>query len=114
MIGLDIISVSRIKAMVQRYGERFLKRVFTSEEIGYAARLKRPYETLAGRFAAKEAFMKAYGKRLPWREIKVLEDRGRPFIEYGSHIYKDVSITHEQAYAVSVVFTGGGDEVAYA
>lgn len=103
MIGIDIVDVRRIAAMVERYGERFLGRVFTPAEISYAEKKKRSEESLAGRFAAKEAFMKASGRRLVFREIEVLSDSGRPFIMYHGTRHDGVSISHERLYAVSVV-----------
>ena len=103
MIGIDIVDVSRIASMTERHGEHFLRKVFTDWEITYAAGRKRSSETLAGRFAAKEAFMKARGRRLPWREIEVLSSGGAPFIRFQGERYDGVSIAHEKAYAVAVV-----------
>jgi holo-[acyl-carrier protein] synthase len=59
MIGIDIVDISRIEALAAKHGERFLQRVFTEGEISYARGKRRCSESLAGRFAAKEAFMKA-------------------------------------------------------
>ena len=103
MIGVDIVDISRIVDVVEKYGDRFLDKVFTEEEITYVKKGKRINESLAGRFAAKEAFMKAYGKKLAWKEINVLQVEGRPFIQYHGVRYEGVSISHERAYAVSVV-----------
>ena len=103
MVGIDIADVSRIAQAVDRFGDRFLNRVFTVEEIRYAERKKNKYQSLAGRFAAKEAFMKAVGRGLSWKEINVLEERGKPFIIYKGMRYDGISISHEKAYAVSVV-----------
>ncbi len=104
MIGIDIVDVSRIEGMRERHGSHFLRRIFTESEIGYAERKKRSAETLAGRFAAKEAFMKAFGRRLPWRDIEVLAgERGRPFISFRGNRYDGVTISHEKAYAVAAV-----------
>jgi len=103
MIGIDIVDVSRIASMAERHGEHFLRKVFTDWEIAYARGRKRVSETLAGRFAAKEAFMKARGRRLPWRDIEVRASGGRPVIQYQGAHYDGVSISHERAYAVAVV-----------
>lgn len=105
MIGVDIVEVSRIADAADRFGSRFLKRVFTDEELAYAEGKRNRYQSLAGRFAAKEAFMKAMGRGIPWREIRVSEIEGRPYITYGGEKYEGVSISHEKAYAVSVVMT---------
>ncbi len=103
MIGIDLVDVSRVAAMAERHGEHFLRKVFTDSEIAYARGKKRASETLAGRFAAKEAFMKARGRRLPWREIEVRSSGGRPVIHWQGGCYDGVSISHERAYAVAVV-----------
>ena len=84
-VGIDLVQVPRIAAVLARYGDRFLNRVFTPQEIAYCAR--RPKWTasaLALRFAAKEAFSKALGVGLRrggirWREVEVVPDpRGKP------------------------------------
>lgn len=103
MIGIDIVDISRIKAMIEKHGARFLDRVFTETEIGYARGKRRMEETLAGRFAAKEAFMKANGTWLPWKDIEVQREDGRPFISFRGKRYNGLSISHERAYAVAVV-----------
>jgi|WetSurSiteA1Bulk_404760.scaffolds.fasta_scaffold60257_2 holo-[acyl-carrier protein] synthase len=107
MVGIDIVEIPRIRHVVDRYGDRFLSRVFTDEEIAYARGRRKMEEPLAGRFAVKEAFMKAVGRRLPWRDIEVCQDKGRPFVRYGGKEYLGVSISHERAYAVAVVFIEG-------
>ena len=103
MIGIDIVDISRIAGMVERYGDRFLEKIFTPAEVSYSAKKKRKEESLAGRFAAKEAFMKASGRRLAFRDIEVLSESGKPFIMYHGIRYNDVSISHEKLFAVSVV-----------
>lgn len=103
MIGIDIVDIRRIAGMVERYGDRFLEKVFTPAEVGYAEKRKRKEESLAGRFAAKEAFMKASGRRLVFTDIEVLSESGKPYIMYHGVRYDNVSISHERSYAVSVV-----------
>lgn len=104
MIGIDIVDVTRIGKALERHGERFLAKVFTPSEIAYARSKKRMEESLAGRFAAKEAFMKARGERLDWKDIEVSSKGGKPYITYKGNRYDGVSISHERSYAVSVVF----------
>jgi holo-[acyl-carrier-protein] synthase len=106
MIGIDIVDVSRITEVVMKYGEAFLNKVFADSEIDNVKDMKRKYESLAGRFAAKEAFMKAYGKRLAWKDVVVGHRGGKPFISFRGKKYHYVSISHEKSYAVSVVFMG--------
>jgi holo-[acyl-carrier-protein] synthase len=103
MVGIDIVDIRRIAKMLERHGERFLVKVFTPAEVSYAVTTRRQEEFLAGRFAAKEAFMKASGRRLAFRDIEVQSDSGKPYIMYHGVRYDDVSISHERSYAVSVV-----------
>ena len=60
-IGVDIVDVGRVKDILSRYRDRFLRRVFTDDEVAYARKSVREAERLAGRFAVKEAVMKAFG-----------------------------------------------------
>jgi holo-[acyl-carrier protein] synthase len=104
MVGIDIVDVSRISRLRERYGDKFLSKVFTDEERCFAATKRRSDESLAVRFAAKEAFMKAQGRRLPWKEIEIASgERGRPFILFHGDRFDGVSLSHERAYAVAVV-----------
>ncbi len=82
-IGVDIVKVDRIEQAVERWGYRFLKRIFTTAEIERCQQRARPAQCLALRFAAKEAFAKALGlgmrKGLRWRDIEVVHDHlGKP------------------------------------
>lgn len=104
MVGIDIVDVSRIGRLRTRYGEKFLAKVFTDGEIRYAGAKKRTDESLAGRFAAKEAFMKAWGRRLSWTQIEICSgERGKPFILFRGERYDGVSISHEHSFAVAMV-----------
>jgi len=107
MIGIDIVDISRIKANIDKHGVRFLEKVFTESEIAYARGKRKMEETLAGRFAAKEAFMKASGMWLPWKDIEVQREGDRPFISFRGKRYNGVSISHERAYAMAVVTIDG-------
>ena len=85
--GVDITEVPRIRQLLERYGERFLRRVFTSEEIRYCSGKPNVAERLAARFAAKEAAMKAIGTGLrggiTWKDMEVVRQPGqRPMLEY--------------------------------
>ncbi len=103
MVGIDIVDVARIADAIANNGDRFLNKVFTEEEIRYVQRKKGANESFAGRFAAKEAFMKALGGKPAFKEILVSEAKGRPFILYRGQRYDGVSISHEKAYAVAMV-----------
>ncbi len=81
-IGMDATEIDRISAVVARYGDRFVHRIFTAGEIAYAKRRRNPVPHFAGRFAAKEAAMKALGtghsRGVLWRDIEVVRAQGGP------------------------------------
>ncbi|OPX20526.1 MAG: hypothetical protein BZ151_03685 [Desulfobacca sp. 4484_104] len=83
-IGVDLVKIARLAATVSRFGDRFLNRVFTPQEIAYCQARTRPENNLALRFAAKEAFSKALGVGLRrngirWRDVEVVPaPSGRP------------------------------------
>jgi holo-[acyl-carrier protein] synthase len=74
-LGVDIAEVDRIEAAIRRHGRPFLERLFAPEEIAYCERHRNKMERFAGRFAAKEAAMKALGtgwrRGVRWRDIEV-------------------------------------------
>jgi holo-[acyl-carrier protein] synthase len=85
--GVDIAEVPRIQASIERFGERFLRRVFTDAEIKYCDSKVNKAERYAARFAAKEAALKAIGTGLhhgiSWREVEVTRmPGGRPTIAF--------------------------------
>ncbi|HPP06582.1 MAG TPA: holo-ACP synthase [Syntrophorhabdaceae bacterium] len=102
-VGIDIVDIKRIKKVMDKYGERFLDRVFSFEERLLLKTRKNIHETIAGRFAAKEAFIKATGMKLPLKHIKVFQNMGRPYIDFNGKIYNGISISHERVFAVAVV-----------
>jgi holo-[acyl-carrier protein] synthase len=81
-LGLDATEIDRIAATIDRYGNRFLHRIFTDGEIAYCARRHVPSIHFAGRFAAKEAAMKALGtghsQGVLWRDVEVVRHGGPP------------------------------------
>ena len=80
-IGVDLAQIPRVRRMVERWDERFLRRVFTDGEIAYCRRRRDPVQHFAARFAAKEATLKALGTGLSmgihWREMEVRRSPGR-------------------------------------
>ena len=116
-VGVDIIEIERIKQVLQRHGERFLRRVYTEAEIAYC---RGRVPELAARFAAKEATSKALGTGLVgrggifWREVEVLPDaRGKPLVHLHGRAQDRaeslglqefaISLSHCQEYAVAFV-----------
>jgi len=84
-IGVDLVECARIERSLERFGERFLHRVFTDGEIAYSMSMKFPARHLAARFAAKEAVSKAFGtgigKAMGWRNIDIRKKpSGEPYL----------------------------------
>lgn len=123
-IGVDLAVITRIRQMVERWDERFLRRVFTDEEIAYCQRRRDPAQHFAARFAAKEATLKALGTGLSmgvrWRELEVRRERGQaPTMELsgrsralarakgGERVL--LSLTHDGDYAMAQAMLLGAD-----
>jgi holo-[acyl-carrier protein] synthase len=107
-IGVDIVSNSRIKKLYKRFGEKFLKRIFTEREINYCLRHSNPIPHLAGRFAAKEAVIKALDKPegLKLKDIEIINNQnGSPIVLiYGVKDKKiKITLSHEKNYTVAFV-----------
>lgn len=117
-IGIDVAEVKRIRAVIESQGERFLRRVFTIDEVAYCEQFKNKYERYAGRFAAKEAGMKALGtgwsRGVRWVDVEVVRHRGeRPTLELKGEARKiadglgvkhvALSITHTVEQAIAQV-----------
>jgi holo-[acyl-carrier protein] synthase len=85
-LGLDATDIPRIAATLERYGDRFRRRVFTDHEIAYCLRRREPAVHFAGRFAAKEAAMKALGtghtQNVLWRDVEVVRRGGPPQLQF--------------------------------
>lgn len=114
-IGIDIIKVERIREAVEKWGERFLNKVYTRNEIAYCFEKKNPYPSLSVRFAAKEALIKAIGSRISaFNDIEILNDpHGKPavrtswklegFFRENSLRTPHVSLSHERDYGIACV-----------
>lgn len=116
--GVDLIEIARIEEVVKRHGKRYLERIYTSVELEQCGQKT---ESLAGRFAAKEAFAKVLGTGIgvvAWNEIEILGDeQNAPALKlYGAAEQKakelglsiwSVSISHSQSYAVAFVVALG-------
>lgn len=116
-IGLDATELARIDEMLRRYGERFIRRVFTDGEIEYCTRRRFPAPHYAGRWAAKEAAMKALGtghsRGVAWRDVEIVRRGGPPQLQLhgaaADHAARLgvtrslVTITHCQTLAIAQV-----------
>lgn len=108
--GIDLIEIDRIKEAVGKYGDSFLKKVFTPREIKYCRTKKAlKHPELAVRFAAKEAYAKALGTGMAgisWKDIEVRNDKlGKPLLYYKEKLIKKahLSLSHTHKYAVASV-----------
>lgn len=105
--GIDIIEISRIADAIKRWGDGFLNHVFTKEEIAYAKKHRFPNQHFAGRFAVKEAVLKALGDNahVNWKDIQISNDKnGKPVCRFTKNRPKHkifISLSHTQNYAVA-------------
>jgi holo-[acyl-carrier protein] synthase len=104
--GVDIIEVKRVRDAIKKWGDSFLRRVFTEEELSYAKNRRFPYEHLAARFAAKEAVLKAFSnQKIDFKDIKIINNgNGKPICELKDRSNDTqimISISHTKDYAVA-------------
>lgn len=117
-MGVDIAEVPRVQAAIERYGARFLKRLFTDAEIRYCESKANKYERFAARFAAKEAALKAIGtgwkRGVTWLDVEVVRlPSGRPTITFRGKAAEfaqglgmrnaSVSLSHTEQMAIAQV-----------
>jgi holo-[acyl-carrier protein] synthase len=115
-VGVDIVDIDRIRNSVGHFGEDFLERVFTPSEVEYCMKRKDPHPSLAARFAAKEAMIKALttDDTIPLKDIEVaIAEGGKPSILPGLKLkeimdsldikHSHLSLSHEKRYAVAYV-----------
>jgi holo-[acyl-carrier protein] synthase len=117
-VGVDIVEVYRIKRAAERWGDRFIHRVFTPWEINYCSSKSFPEQSFAARFAVKEAVLKAIGtglnKGAKWTSIEIVNDElGQPQVRLGQSIKEiigarkiivSMSHTHEHAVASAIMY----------
>ena len=121
-IGVDLVECARIQHSLDRFGEKFLRRVFTDGEIEYSMSMKFPARHLAARFAAKEAVSKAFGtgigKAMGWRNIDIRKkSSGEPFLvftEGAEKLAKErgvtsalITLSHTDHHAMATVVLEG-------
>jgi len=117
-LGNDIIEISRARPSIERHGHHFIKKLFSQKEQDYCYKFQDPVPHFAGRFAAKEAIVKAlgtgFGADISWLDIEVINnDRGMPEVFISEKIANRfdnpslvISISHCQEYASAVVVWG--------
>ncbi len=115
-VGIDIVNIDRMKKIIEKWGRRFLERVFTENEISYCYGKKEPHLSFAVRFAAKEALIKALGSvsLVSLKDIEVVSaESGKPLLRFAGTIEKvlqeklikrvHISLSHEHEYGVACV-----------
>lgn len=123
-LGIDATDIPRIAATIERYGNRFIQRIFTEGEIAYCMRRRTPAIHFAGRFAAKEAAMKALGTghtpEVLWRGVEVVRHGGPPQLRFHGGAARRLAalgaesslltITHSDALALAQVLLLAGEQ----
>jgi holo-[acyl-carrier protein] synthase len=123
-VGVDLVENARIQHSLDRFGDRFLQRVFTQGEIEYSQSMKFPARHLAARFAAKEAVSKAFGtgigKAMGWKDIDVhRKPSGEPFVvlEGGAKKLAEerrvaavwITLSHTEHHAMAMIVLEASD-----
>jgi holo-[acyl-carrier protein] synthase len=125
-VGIDLVEVDRIQSSVERFGERFLRRILRPGEIAYCQSHRYAAPHIAARFAAKEAISKAFGtgigRELSWLDMEVAHHPGgQPYVilhnggegllhrQDGTQILLSLSHTKQYATAVAIWLTGDGE-----
>ncbi len=127
--GIDLVEVARVTQMVERHGDHLLERVFTADELAYCrTSQKRLYEHLAGRFAAKEAILKALGTGwsggIRWTDMQVVRgQRGEPGVCLTGRCLEvaqsmgvcqwHLSISHIESFAMASAIAWGGPDAQH-
>ncbi len=109
-IGIDVIEVDRIKKIIEAHKERFVKRVYTQDEVSYCEEKVTEHQCFAGRFAAKEAVIKALGGKIKkYKDISILHTKEGPKVYIKDHPEWNifVSITHIKELAIAVAIWEG-------
>ena len=121
-IGVDLVECERIQHSLDRFGQKFLNRVFTEGEIEYSMSMKFPARHLAARFAAKEAISKAFGtgigKAMGWKDIDVhRKPSGEPFVVLEGGAKKlaeerkvskvSITLSHTEHHAMAMIVIEG-------
>ena len=123
-IGIDLVSIKRIKEVIDRWGMRFINRVFTDREIDFCLKRPKSAQAFASRFAAKEAFSKAIGlgmrKGITWRDIETLQQAsGKPDLKISGKSLSlceqeritnwHITLSDENGFSIAVVVLEKGN-----
>lgn len=125
-VGVDIVSISRMKRIVVKWDKKFLERFFTEDELGHIYKNSMAYDTISGMFGTKEAVSKVLGtgfRSMKLKDIEVLHDNmGKPYVRLYGRAREladeegidsiDISISHEREYVVSFALGYGENSIA--
>ena len=108
--GIDLVKIERIEKIIKKWGNNFILRIFTSSEKEYCEKKKgNKYQSYAGKFAAKEALLKALGlglREANWKEIEIKNDKlGQPIINTSGKLKNIASIKGVRKYFISISHT---------
>ena len=118
-VGIDLVEVSKICASHKKFGGRFLAKVLTKGEIAYCKKKKNFYQSIAVRFAAKEAFKKAlsvfWAEPISWQEVEVMVNKNQvPELKLSPGLRRilnkkqvALSLSHTENFAIAVVLISG-------
>lgn len=116
-LGSDLIEVERIRAVMERHGDRFLDRILTDEEKAYCSRMGAPHKHIAARFAAKEAVSKCFttgiGAQFGWKSVSVhhgerheplarLDEQGQALLRQVGATHVLLTLSHTETHALAV------------
>ena len=101
-IGIDIVHVPKLKKIYERWGNKFLKRIFTDKEIKYCFERYNPFFHLGARFAVKESIIKAMEERIGFRDIEIASFKTARV----KNFLFSISMSHSGDYAVAIAMKG--------
>jgi len=108
-IGTDLVDITRFKKKPFQSHQNFYKKIFTNSEIEYCTKFKSCYEHFAGKFAIKEAVIKAISEKISFIEIHTSHSKKKPKIKLSNKLNKKykflVSVSHETNFAIAVVIS---------
>ena len=105
-VGIDLVKIDRFKKIPFDKNKSFYKKNFSEEEIEYCLKFEEPYKHFAGKFAIKEATIKAINKKIELLEIKTYHDKSKPKVSIiNEEIDFKVSVSHDGDYAIAIVFS---------
>ena len=105
-VGIDLVKIDKFKKILFEENESFYRKNFSKEEIEYCLKFEEPYKHFAGKFAIKEATIKAIDKKIQLIQIKTYHKKSKPKVSIvNEKIDLKVSVSHDGDYAIAIVFS---------